>query len=313
MYRFVPAPVLGLLTLSLIVLNTLIVGAFVLPLGLVKAAIPAEGWRRVWTRVLLVFSESWCRVNGVVLDLTQPTHWDFRGLDNPALSTRGRYIVTSNHQTWCDVLLLQKLLTGTVPFLRFFIKQQLFWLPVLGQAWWALDMPFMKRYSPAVLEKHPELRGKDIEATRRACERFRHGPISIMNFIEGTRFTPAKHRSQQSPHRHLLRPKAGGMAAALDAFSGELSSLVDVTILYSSGRPTLFEFLSGKVACVIADVEVIEIPADLRCGNYAEDADYRERFQTWVRKRWEAKDVHIDELSAECHPAAARAGVLTSS
>ncbi len=297
MYRFLPAPILAFLTLSLIVLNTFVVGGVLLPLALVKVAVPVQGWRRAWTRVLLVVAECWTRLNAVILALTQPTCWEFHGLDNPALTTQGRYIVTSNHQTWSDVLLLQRLLTGYIPFLRFFIKQELFWLPILGQAWWALDMPFMKRYSAAVLAKHPELRGKDLEATRRACEQFRHGPISIMNFIEGTRFTKGKHDAQKSPYRHLLKPKAGGMAAALDAFSGDLSTLVNVTIVYSSGRPNLWEFLSGTVERVIAEIEVIEIPMELRCGDYAEDAAYRESVQDWIRLLWEAKDDRFEELS----------------
>lgn len=302
MYRFLPARVLGCLTLSLIVLNTFVVGGVLLPVAAVKFVVPADGWRRAWTRVLLVIAECWTRLNSVILALTQPTRWEFSGLDNPALSTRGRYMITSNHQTWSDVMLLQQLLTGYVPFLRFFIKQELFWLPILGQAWWALDMPFMKRYPPAVLAKHPELRGKDLEATRRACEHYRHGPIAIMNFVEGTRFTTAKHAKQQSPYRHLLKPRTGGMAAALDAFSGNLTTLVNVTVVYSSGRPNLWEFLSGQVEQVIAEVEVIEIPADLCRGDYAGDAAYRERFQTWITALWEAKDVRFEELSArlEC-------------
>src|SRR5512140_1944906 len=109
MYRFLPAPILGLLTLSLIVLNTFVVGGVLLPLGLVKVVVPAEGWRRAWTRVLLVVAECWTRLNTVILAVMLPTRWEFSGLDNPALSTRGRYLVTSNHQTWCDVLLLQRI------------------------------------------------------------------------------------------------------------------------------------------------------------------------------------------------------------
>ncbi|MBI5503259.1 MAG: 1-acyl-sn-glycerol-3-phosphate acyltransferase, partial [Deltaproteobacteria bacterium] len=137
MHRILPAPLLGLLALSLVVLNTFAVGGVLLPVAAVKFAIPADGWRRAWTRVLLLIAECWTRLNAVILALTLPTRWEFSGLDNPALSTRGRYIVTSNHQTWCDVLLLQRILTGYIPFLRFFIKQQLFWMPILGQAWWA--------------------------------------------------------------------------------------------------------------------------------------------------------------------------------
>lgn len=297
MYRFLPAPILGLLTLTIIVLNTLVVGLPLLAVAAVKFVIPGQGWRRWWTRVLLVIAEGWTRSNHYILGFTQPTRWDFHGLSDKRLSTKGRYLVTSNHQTWSDVLVLQRILTGYIPFLRFFIKKELFWLPVLGQAWWALDMPFMQRYSAAKLARHPELRGKDLEATRRACEHYRGGPISIMNFVEGTRFEQDKHDAQQSPYRHLLKPKAGGMAAVLDAFSGDLTTLVDITIVYDPPRPNFWDFLSGKVKRVQAEVEVSEISAELRCGDYIGDEVYRERFQTWMRELWDAKDDRYEAIS----------------
>ena len=85
-------------------------------------------------------------------------------------------------------------------------------MPLLGLAWWALDFPFMKRYSREELARRPELAGRDIEATQRACAKFRDIPVSIMNFAEGTRYTGAKHAAQASPFPNLLNPKAGGVA-----------------------------------------------------------------------------------------------------
>src|SRR6185436_13395597 len=106
---------------------------------------------------------------------------------------------------------------------------------LLGLAWWALDFPFMKRYTKQQLAKRPELAGRDIEATRRACAKFMHIPVSIMNFVEGTRFTRAKHDSQESPFQFLLKPKAGGVAFVLDAMGRALQSILDVTIVYPNG------------------------------------------------------------------------------
>ena len=63
-----------------------------------------------------------------------------------------------------------------------------------------------------IVEKYPEKKGKDIEATRKSCERYKDEPITLINFIEGTRFTPEKHAVQRSPYQHLLKPKAGGLA-----------------------------------------------------------------------------------------------------
>ena len=59
------------------------------------------------------------------------------------------------------------------------------------------------------------MKGKDVEMTRRACEKFRDTPTSILNFIEGTRFSDQKRVDRQSDYRNLLKPRAGGFAAAL--------------------------------------------------------------------------------------------------
>ena len=120
--------------------------------------------------------------------------------------------------SWC----CRKSLTAAVPFLKFFLKKELIWVPILGIAWWALDFPFMKRYSAAVLKKRPHLRGKDIEITRQACKKFKSLPVSIMNFVEGTRFTREKHDKQKSPFTHLLKPKAGGIGFVLSTMGEQL-------------------------------------------------------------------------------------------
>lgn len=296
MYRFLPGLVLGLLLLGGITISTILFGFPVFALAIVKFAVPHDDWRHWWTQPLVFVAETWIRLNNLMIGACLPTRFVVRGADHPNLRRDGRYLVSSNHQTWADVLVLQRVLIRHIPFLRFFIKQELIYLPVLGFAWWALDMPFMKRYSPAKLKKHPELRGKDLETTRRACDRFRKGPISIMNFIEGTRFSPEKREKHGSPHQYLLKPKAGGIAAVLDAFSGDLDTLVDVTLIYSKPGADFWDFLTGKVEMVYAEIEVEVIPEDLRRGNYMDDEVYRERVQSWVRALWERKDARIASL-----------------
>jgi 1-acyl-sn-glycerol-3-phosphate acyltransferase len=162
-----------------------------------------------------------------------------------ALRDDGHYLVLANHQSWVDIVVLQTVLNRRIPFLRFFLKSELIWVPFLGLAWWALDFPFMKRYSRRTLARNPELAGKDIEATRRACEKFKGMPVSVMNFVEGTRFTAAKHGRQSPPYRHLLKPKAGGVAFVMDAMGSALHSVVDATIAYPAGIPTMLDLLSG--------------------------------------------------------------------
>jgi 1-acyl-sn-glycerol-3-phosphate acyltransferase len=214
-------------------------------------------------------------------------------------------MVNCNHQSWVDILVLQRLLNRRIPMLKFFLKQQLIWVPVIGLAWWALDFPFMRRHSHAYLKRHPEKRFEDIETTRRACEKFALVPTSVMNFAEGTRFTKAKHKAQQSPYRHLLKPKAGALALALGALGDRFDSLLDVTIVYPEGAPTFWHFLRGDLRRVIVRARSVPIPAGFRQGDYTRDSAYRMAFQAWLQAIWQEKDAQIDVLLVL--PAASRA------
>ena len=175
------------------------------------------------------------------------------------LDPRGWYLVNCNHQSWADILVLQHLFTRRIPLLKFFLKQQLVWVPVMGLAWWALDFPFMRRHSEEVLNKHPKLRSKDRETTRRACEKFSLIPTSVMNFCEGTRFTQVKHQRQRSPYRHLLKPKAGGIALALNAMGDRFHAVLDVTIVYPDGAPDFWQFLSGRMKRARVRVQTLSL------------------------------------------------------
>lgn len=180
--------------------------------------------------------------------------------------------------------------------LRFFLKRQLFWVPLLGPAWWALDFPFMGRHTPKQIARRPELAGRDIEATRRACEKFREIPVSIMNFVEGTRFTPAKHARQGAPYRHLLKPKSGGVAFVLDAMGEGLHAILDVTIVYPAGRPSLMDLLADRVTDIHVHVRQRSIPDELLRGDYKNDRGFRIRFQQWINGVWQEKDADMARL-----------------
>ena len=297
MLHVLPGPVRGVLTLALIAVNTVAWCVPVYALILVKLAVPVPAWRPFLDRILTVCGESWISVNNAVLALTQSTTWDVRGIDG--LARQGRFLVNANHQSWADIVVLQRVFNRRIPFLKFFVKQELIWMPILGLAWWGMGFPFVKRYSREQLERHPELRGKDMETTRRMCDRFSGQPVSIINFLEGTRYTPEKHARQDAPYEHLLRPKAGGVAFVLAAVGDTLESMLDVTIVYEGGRPTFWGFLSGNVPRIIVAVREREIPRDLIGGNYMDDPDFRQRIQSWTRSLWMDKDVLIGDLLDE--------------
>ena len=256
--------------------------------------LPLKRVRLVVDPLLLRIAEAWIAGNSAWMRLTQRTLWDVQGQDG--LRPGGWYLVSCNHQCWVDILVLQHLLNRRIPLLKFFLKQQLIWVPVMGLAWWALDFPFMQRHSEAYLKQHPEMRGRDQETTRRACEKFALIPTSVMNFPEGTRFSRAKHQAQQSPYRHLLKPKTGAMALALNAMGHKFEAVLDITIVYPGGAPDFWQFLSAQVPQVIVRIQALPVPAPLIGADYAGDAKVRQACQQWAHQLWLAKDQQISAL-----------------
>jgi 1-acyl-sn-glycerol-3-phosphate acyltransferase len=283
----------GILTMVLIVLNLLF---WATPLYLVAfiKLLPIAPLRVQCNRILVQLAQNWISGNQLIFRLTQNIHWDVEGVEG--LQRRDWYLVICNHQSWVDILVLQGVFNRRIPFLKFFLKKQLIWVPVLGFAWWALDFPFMQRHSREYLERHPEERGRDLEVTRRACEHFSQMPTSVMNFVEGTRFTPAKHAAQGSPYRHLLKPRAGGTAFVLSAMGDILHRVVDVTIVYPGGAPSLWDMCCGRLAEVRVRVTERETPPWAATGDYQEDAEFRARFQAWISELWAQKDDEVESL-----------------
>ncbi len=273
----------------------------IIPLYLVamlKWLVPGKRWATTCNRLLNGIAGGWISINNIALLLLNRIRWDIQGTEY--LEPDGWYLVLSNHQTWADIFVLQKALHRKVPLLKFFLKKELMWMPLLGPAWKALDFPFMKRYSKKYLEKHPEMAGKDLEITRKTCEKFKTLPISVMNFVEGTRFSDRKHRSQDSPYVHLLRPKAGGIALVLAAMGNRMRHVLNVTIAYPGGAKGFWAFLCGNVREISVRVESLFIQEEL-IGDYFHDPAFRERFQQWLSSVWADKDRLLDSLARAPH------------
>jgi 1-acyl-sn-glycerol-3-phosphate acyltransferase len=290
----------GAVAISLMTLNVVVWCTVLFTVALAKFLVPIPAWRRLASRAMTALAEGWIGTNNAIFRALGLLPLDVRGLEG--LSTREWYLVVSNHQSWVDILVLQAVFNRRIPFLKFFLKQQLIWVPFLGLAWWALDFPFMRRYTAAHLEKHPEDRGKDLAVTRRACEKFRLIPTSVMNFVEGTRFTPAKHAAFKSPYRHLLPPRAGGVSFVLSAMGGMLHSMLDVTLAYTTGRPTMWDMCCGRVGTVRVDVGRRPIETWLSAGDYSSDPAFRAQFQQWLGGVWADKDALLERMLQETPP-----------
>ncbi len=296
MLHFLPPLLRGIIASLVLVINTLFWCWPLFICALLKVFLPFTPIQRSLRFIMHWIAEAWISVNSFWMRLVQPIEWDVQGLEK--LDLTHSWLVTSNHQSWVDILALQHQFNRRLPFLKFFLKKELIWVPVIGLCWWALEFPFMKRYSKAYLAKHPEKQGQDLATTRKACERYKTNPVSVFNFLEGTRFTQEKHDQQKSPFQHLLKPKAGGIAFVLDAMGEQLQGLVNVTLYYPQGKPTLWHLLSGQIKRIVMRIEITEIPEQFIGKSYDQDMNYRAEFQDWVNQMWHEKDQQLSDLIA---------------
>lgn len=294
MLRFLTGPILGVLAMILWCINTIFWCFFFFIIALIKLLVPLKSFRIGCTSILDDIASSWMWVNNTMITKFIGVKWEVIG--DVHLSVEKWYLVIANHQSWTDIVALMQVLNRKVPLLKFFLKRELIFVPVLGFTWWALDYPFMRRYSKSMLKKKPHLKGKDLKTTIKACERFKHLPISVMNFVEGTRCTPEKYAKQNSKFKHLLTPKAGGIAYTLQAMGKQLSEIIDVTIVYPQGKKSLWQLLSGHIRHVKIYLRTIPITEAL-IGDYQNDKQFRVQFQHWLNDVWHEKDaILIQEI-----------------
>jgi 1-acyl-sn-glycerol-3-phosphate acyltransferase len=281
----------GSLVFTLITINTTLLTLLICLISIIKFVTPKGKARNAVTHALSSLGELWVSFNKFLINFYSGLKWELEV--SPEIDHKGRYLVFCNHQSGVDILALQHCLNRRAPFGRYLLKHQLIWVPVLGVAWWALDMAFLRRYSQQELIKNPSLRGKDLENAARACEKLKQIPVSMMTFPEGTRFSEAKRKSQDSPYHYLLRPKYGGVGQVLYSFDDALDALIDVTICYPDGIPTVWQYLSGQVKNISMLVQVRPIPDELRGRNFRKDVSAKADLKRWLGEIWQEKDRHM--------------------
>jgi 1-acyl-sn-glycerol-3-phosphate acyltransferase len=288
MLRFLPGWLLLPCSVTLFTLNLALWGLLVTPLGFIKLLLPFKAVHRLTATAGKGCYRGWTICNTTLINLFNDVDWQVSG--DQLLQPNSWYLLISNHRSWLDIPVVSTVAHRRIPEPKFFLKDELKWLPFLGTGCWALDMPFMKRYSAAQLEKRPELKGKDIETTRRSCQKFSSVPTTIINFVEGTRFTASKQMQKRSPFYYLLPPKAGGIAFTLASMGDQFNAILDFTLLYPDNpKHAAIDMLMGKLKRVVVQVDVIPIDQQV-IGDYFNDAAFRERFQLWLNQRWQRKE-----------------------
>lgn len=283
----------GVLGLFAVVFNTLFWCIFLLSIAILKLLLPIESWKRVCTKLIINVGECWIYCNGLWIQALHKPEWKIEGFES--LDNTRWYLSVANHQSWADIFVLQAITNRKVPMLKFFMKHVLIWVPVIGLAWWALDMPFLKRYSKEELDRNPNLRGEDIKAMEKSFERYSRYPVSIFSFAEGTRFNEEKRLNQDSKFKNLLNPKSGGIGLTLTTMP-YIQLMLDFTIYYHSSKRSFWDFLCGRMANVTVKVREIAIPENLLQKNYEEDITFREELKSWMENLWIDKDNFIEDL-----------------
>ena len=278
---------IGVTAFIFVLLNTLFWCIFLLSFAVLKLLLPIESWKIFFTKLIIFLGECWIFCNKAWINLLHKPKWKVNGFQK--LDSKNWYLVTANHQSWADIFVLQSITNRNIPMLKFFMKDVLKWVPIIGLAWWALDMPFLKRYSKDQLEKNPKLRGRDIEQMKKSFGRYSRYPVSIFSFAEGTRFTEDKKLKQKSPYQKLLLPKTGGIALALSTMP-YIKSFINFTIKYDSEHRTFWKFLCGKMNDVTVEVEIIEIPESFFGNDYLNDESFRQEIKGWLNQIWLKKD-----------------------
>ncbi len=288
----------GIIAILIIAVNMLSIPVLVILLALIQKIMPVNSIKKALYQLShKILPDIWVGINSFAMDVASTTEWEI--IQNGELSREGWYFLMCNHQSWLDIMVLQRVFLRKIPMLKFFMKQELLWtLPVGGLACYVLDFPFMKRHNKEFLKKHPEQRDKDIATTRKSCEKYKYQPIVVMNYLEGTRFTKEKHRIRQSSFQNLLPPKAGGIALVLATMSDYIHHIIDTTIVYHTKTPSLSDFFFGKIRKITVHYEVIEVPSEL-LGDYYHDKDFRVSFQQWLNKRWQQKDQLINQIQTD--------------
>ncbi|MCL9782998.1 acyltransferase [Vibrio sp. S4M6] len=286
------AYLLLILNVLLVVLNSAFCSILICIIALFKFVLPTAGLKSIATRLANKAMWLWATLNSWILSASNRVEWDVEGVEG--LRKDGWYLMISNHLSWTDIVVLCCVFKDKVPMPKFFLKQQLLYVPFIGMACWALDMPFMRRYSREYLIRHPEKRGQDLATTRRSCAKFKHTPTTVVNYVEGTRFN--HHKKKSNGYQHLLQPKSGGIAYTLAAMGEQFDSIVDVTLAYPDNLDKPFkDMLMGRMTKIVVRSRTLPVNEQVM-GDYFNDKPYKRQFQQWLSNVWQEKDELLKDI-----------------
>ncbi len=294
MLAWLPSPILLILNLILIPLNTIIIATPMQLLGLLRLILPVKPVIWVIDKCNYWLYRAWSFDTAVILAVTNNIKWHITGDAIPVV--KNSCMVISNHLSWADILMICLIYRGKIPITKFFMKHSLIYIPFVGLACYAIGMPFLRRYPKEKLLKDPALREKDIKTTKAACKRLALSPAALINFVEGTRYTPEKAKIARSPYQNLMPPKAASLGVALGEIGRDIDCIFNTTLCYPRNRfpnKPFIDLLNGRLKDVYCNIEIIKTGPGLE-GDYLNDKVYKHDFTMRVRDLWQKKDAVIE-------------------
>lgn len=297
MISFLPSPILLILNCLCFAVNSILIATPIMVLGLVRLALPLKAVRVLVEFLNYYLYKTWVFNNRVIIGLTNNIKWHISGDAIP--TTKKSCMIISNHLSWADILFIGCVYKGNVPVTKFFMKQNLIYIPFVGLACYALGMPFLKRYPKAKLIKNPKLRKKDIKSTKKACRRLIEYPSTLINFVEGSRYTRKKAARAKSPYSNLLPPKTASLGVALGQIGDKVEYIFNNTFYYPDNqKKAMIDLLMGRVKNVYVNVEIVK-STDGLIGNYLDDKEFKHDFTMKVRDLWEEKDAVLERMKLD--------------
>ncbi|WP_260261630.1 acyltransferase [Vibrio intestinalis] len=282
---------------SLVIINSAVCSLLICAIAVFKLLLPIPALKMALTRAANKMMWLWATVNSGILRASNRVDWDVQGVEG--LSKDSWYLLISNHLSWTDIVVLCCVFKDRIPMPKFFLKQQLLYVPFIGMACWALDMPFMRRYSREYLLRNPEKRGQDLATTRRSCAKFKNTPTTVVNYVEGTRFTPEKQKRSRAGYQYLLQPKSGGIAYTLAAMGDQFDHIIDVTLAYPNNTHKPFkDLLMGRMTRIVVHADCLPMNEQVS-GDYFNDKQYKRQFQLWLGEVWQRKDRKLQQVYSQ--------------
>lgn len=200
-------------------------------------------------------------------------------------------LVIANHQSYTDSLIISgiALRYGMLSHIKFFAKDSLKWIPILGWGIWLMGNILVKR------NWHDD--EKKITEMFDEWKRSRH-PIWLVSYPEGSRRTPEKVKSSQTFARErqlplltrVLTPRTKGFVATVHSLRNtHIRYVYDLTIRYDPSVPTIYDVFAHKLKEMkliihIKRYDISELPTDTY------------ELTRWLYERFQEKDKLLEKM-----------------